>query len=298
MDLLEKFATVQIQSDNRISKFDKEYCETQQKAYEAAIDSFKELATFWASVKKSQQELVGDSESPTYHNYIASREGPSISDISIEKHIESLHFSFIEVVVHYFNRTYNVTVQSYEISNVLLPQKPRDRWSCNMEEAEQYHRQMQNIVVHYQDIVDQIILQLDGRSFSEQAFFELFTQCHNAAWNTSQQAARFERKKDTIRFIGYFCRFRGWPYDGWELEEKMKDILRGVAHFETGVHGILPCGFSNLLGYQDIKEDVVEFSTCGKVKQMKMFKNNRVDLKFRSADFAEEFITTYLGTVC
>lgn len=77
----------------------------------------------------------------------------------------------------------------------------------------------------------------------------------------------------------------------------MKDILYGVAHFETESYRVLPLGFSDLVGYCDIKEAMVEFPTCEKVKQIKLFKNNRVDLKFATAALAGEFIEKYLGTV-
>ena len=159
-----------------------------------------------------------------------------------------------------------------------------------------YQVQMQSLVVCYQDVVDQITLRLDGRSFSEQAFYELFSKCRRAAWNDSTQKPKFERKKDTLSFTGYFCRFCGWPYDGWEVCDGMKEILYGLAHYETDSYRTLPIGFSDLLGYRKIKEPVVEFPTCEKVKQMKLFKNNRVDLKFYSSQFAEQFVNKYLGT--
>lgn len=34
-----------------------------------------------------------------------------------------------------------------------------------------------------------------------------------------------------------------------------------------------------------------------KVKQIKLLKNNRVDLKFRSPEYAEQFVNKYLGVV-
>ena len=41
----------------------------------------------------------------------------------------------------------------------------------------------------------------------------------------------------------------------------------------------------------------MEFPTCEKAKQIKLFKNNRVDLKFHSPEYAEQFINKYLGAV-
>ena len=56
-------------------------------------------------------------------------------------------------------------------------------------------------------------------------------------------------------------------------------------------------GFSDLFGYHEIKESVVEFPTCEKAKQIRLFKNKRVDLKFHSPQFAEQFVNKYLGLV-
>ena len=42
----------------------------------------------------------------------------------------------------------------------------------------------------------------------------------------------------------------------------MQEILRGAAHFETDSYGVLPMGFSGLLGYTDVKESVIEFPPC------------------------------------
>lgn len=299
MELLQKFAAVEIQADHRITELDKEYCEKHQKAYETAISGFKELAFFWEDMNRAQQELLGEKGTPYFHDYLTSRGGPEVSQQSIERHIETLHSDFVTTLVQFFNGAYHVSVDAYEVLDAVLPEKPADRWQENYTEPwEKYYEQMQSLVVRYQDVVDQIILRLDGRSFSEQAFSELHAKCQSAAWNSYERKAKYERKKDTIRFTGYFCRFRGWPYDGWELIDGMKDILRGVAHYETGAYNVFPLGFSCVTSYQEIKDDMVEFPTCEKVKQMKLFKNNRVDVKFSAPEYAEEFINRYLGTVC
>ena len=64
MELLQKFAAVEIQADHRITEMDKEYCELQQKAYETAISGFKELTFFWEDMNTAQTELLGDNKSP------------------------------------------------------------------------------------------------------------------------------------------------------------------------------------------------------------------------------------------
>ena len=60
---------------------------------------------------------------------------------------------------------------------------------------------------------------------------------------------------------------------------------------------MLPYGFDSLLGYRHSGSDTVEFPTCSKVIQLKMFKNGRVDIKFASAAIARQFADDYLGRV-
>ena len=297
MELQQKFAAVKIQADHRITEMDRDYCSLHQKAYETAIVSFQELAFFWEDMSKAQQELLGDSKNPFYHNYLVSCKGPSISRELIDQHIEALHVDFIMTLSRYFNSTYHVSVDPSEVSEALLPKSPdgcprRDR--SRLKEA--YHAQMRTLTVRYQDVVDQIILRLDGRSFSEQAFHELYCKCHNAAWDARTQQPKFECRKDTICFTGYFCNLKSWSKDTWEMQDGMKDILWGLAHFETDSYRVLPIGFSPLLTSAGTKEIVVEFPTCDMAKQIKLFKNHRVDLKFRSPEYAEQFISKYLGT--
>lgn len=295
MNPLQKITAVEIQPDDRISEDDKGYCERHQKAYEAAISSFKELSFFWSDMESAQRELLGEKE---YRKYLTSQEGPSVSQDLIERHIKTLHRNFIFGLVGYFNSTYHVSVELTEVAGALLPKKPEEHWRAGYkEQCAAYHEQMQSLTVRYQDVVEQIILRLDGLTFTERAFQELYTKCHSAAWNPHKQEPKFERKKDTISFTGYFCRFRGWPYDGWELDDDMQDIMRGASHFETGSYGVLPSGFARLFAHHEIKESIVEFPACEKVKQMKLFKNNRVDLTFYSQEYAEQFIARYLGAV-
>ena len=297
MELLQKFKAVEVQTDRRITEMDREYCSLHQEAYEAAIGSFQELAFFWEDMIKAQQKLLGDSKSPFYHNYLVSHDGPSISRQLINRHIEALHIDFIMTLTRHFNSTYHVSVDSSEVSGALLPKRPE---GCPRSERlkleEAYHAQMRTLTVQYEDVVDQIILRLDGRSFSEQAFYELYTKCHKAAWNVSTQKPEFTRKKDMLCFADHFCRFRGWPYDGWEVYDGMKEILCGLAHYETDSYRVLPLGFSDLPGYRDIQESVTEFPSCEKVKQIKLFKNGRIDFKFHSPEYAEQFINRYLGS--
>lgn len=295
-ELFQKFSAVEVKADNRITQADKAFCEKQQAAYEAAISCYQELDFFWDDMVKTQKEILGEGDGRPSHDYLHS-DKIRISKSDISSHIQSLHADFIDVIVNHFTSAYKVSVSAYDIKNSLLPDKPGDRW--DEEKWEAYEKQMQTLIVRYADIVDQIILRLDGRSFSEQAFYELTNNCHKAAWDLNRQKPQFEQKKDTIRFTGYFCSFTGYSYcsDKWELSASMKSIMRGACHFESDSYDTFPYNLRELLGYGSSQFDLVEFSSCTKLVQIRMFKNGRVDLKFSSSEYAEEFIDRYLGRV-
>lgn len=89
MNLLDKFETVTIKADVRITPEDKAFCEAHQAAYDAAVQSFQELAFFWADMENTQKELLGGSDT----SYLSSRDGPEISQRQINKHLEHLHWA-------------------------------------------------------------------------------------------------------------------------------------------------------------------------------------------------------------
>ena len=78
----------------------------------------------------------------------------------------------------------------------------------------------------------------------------------------------------------------------------MKEILRGLAYFETEVFGHYPTGIANLLDWSYKEEPTVSFSTYTKLQSLRMFKNGRVDIKFKSKDYASRFVSEFLGLVC
>ncbi len=295
MNLLDKFDAVTVEADFRITPEDKAFCEAHQAAYDAAIQSFHELAFFWEDMENTQKELLGSKED----TYLSSRDGPEISQRRINAHLEWLHRAVISNIVYHFNSTYHVSVRDDYVANNLLPQMPDLRIYENKEAREAYHKKLREAKIRYEDVFDQMLLLLDGRSFTEQAFHELVEKCHKAAWNLYQNKANYERKKALISFNGYFCSLHHYSWqDEWTLEDKTQDILRGVAHYETGSFDVYPLGFSELLGYQRSPNNEHEFSTCKKVKGLKMFKNGRVDIRFTSETYAAEFATRYLGLVC
>lgn len=273
MDLLKKFEAVTATLDSRISDTDRAFCKAHQAAYDNAKCTLPELLCFWEDMQNQQAELLsGTDTSPTF--FLASRDSIKLSDSGIQEQLFSLHSLFVGELVSFFNKTYHLSLSIRDIEDSLIPQEPGDRWTDDYEDrVREYTRAMQDLSLRYTDILDQIFLYTDGRELSEQALHELKEKCHEAAWNISSGQARFTLKKCTLLLGGYFCSYRD-QYGGgyWELAKDTKDILRGIAHFETGDFSTVPYRISKIIGTYSIHSDFHEFNDCDKILSLKMYK--------------------------
>lgn len=303
MNLLDKFNEIEIKTDTRIPESDRTFCEVHQRAYDSARSCFQELSYIWDDVVFSQKDILSkvETEVNRYSTYLPSDSDFRISSQSIDGHINSLHTRFICNLVAYFNTKYHVKIDSSITRDILLPEEPPPNhydWEQRIAATNAYQEELRALSLRYEDVLEQIFIQLNGRSFSEQALYELKEKCHQAAWCTYNKQPSYELKKDTIRLTGVACTYSTWRHGSpWELSEDTKKILSGIAHFETGSFSVLPSSISRLLGYTYHDTDTLTFPDCEKIKQLRLFKNRRVDIKFTSAGCAKEFVSEYLGLV-
>lgn len=300
MDLLEKFESVEIRADTRISEADRIFCEAHQSAYENAGAALKELEYFWNDMVNQQKELLAPTDAAST-NYLLSPDGLKISRDAIQTQLCSLHSLFIGHLVSYFSITYHFSISSQDVEANLLPQKPPDKWTDNcIELTKKYNQELSELTLHYNDILEQIFLQTGGRAFAEQALYELKKNCRRTAWNTYQKRADYTRKKSTLQFTHYACSFRSYyrANGSWELTDGVKDVLKGIAHFETGGFSTIPGALAKLINGYYLDSSEFDFPGCQKVQSLKMFKNRRVDIKFATEQHAIQFVEEYLGTVC
>lgn len=294
MGLLDKLEQVEIKADSRLPEDDLMFCETQQQAYDESCRALCEIRQQWKKAIQAQRDLLGIEQDGSLP-YFGSNYRFGITELNRE--LEKFHSRFISELTQHFNEKYSVTISTDAIKEHLIPAEP-DPYRCDMDTSKEYHRNLRALSLHYEDVVDQMFIQLDGLSFVERAFQELRTKCHKAAyWSNSN--ASYDRKGDTLRFGGYFCSCdERWGHEEWRLAERMQDIFTAVAHYETNTFGRFPAGFSELLGYSDVSTSQFQFPTCQKFVHLRMFKNGRVDLKFKTAALAKEFAETYLDYSC
>ncbi len=139
---------------------------------------------------------------------------------------------------------------------------------------------------------------LTGYSFQDKAVKELKDAAHRAAWNRYRAEKNYAQKKATIKFSNYACRFDSFYTSigrtHISLSEGMKKIIYALSHFEYGTVTIIDRHFAALCGYS-FEETQFDFE-LEKTKQIKCFKNGRVDIRFTSEAYARQFVEEYLGT--
>lgn len=289
MNLLDKFEKVEIKADSRISEDDKKFCEAHQSAYDEARATLQELKFCWETIVESQKKLLQPVGETAFSLYLSDYSDFSISVRDIEKQLRKSHSTLIRRIVRHFNETYSISIDIGDIEAALLPKAPQDRWADDYADAyEKYQGQLLHMSLTYQQIVEQIFVQTDGRGLWEQAEYYIKAQCHEGAWRFGKP--KYERKKAVIQFSNAV------NYD-FSLPESTKNVMRGLAHFETGKIGIIPNEFSPLWDRYKLPYDSFEFDDCKKVKKIRAFRNGRLDIRFSEEAHAVRFIEIYLGSL-
>lgn len=192
-------------------------------------------------------------------------------------------------------------METDKIEEVLLPKEPDRYSSYNSAEYKEYYGAVENTELKYEDILDQIFIQLGGFSFQEKALNELKQKAHDAAWNRYYGNKCYEQKKAVISFSHYACSFDSWHEEYYhgeheiQLTDGMKNIIRALAYFECGDTSSIPWTLNTLLGYNWTTYNTEMQLGLEKLKSVKCFKNGRVDIRFTSEAFAREFAETFLG---
>lgn len=163
-------------------------------------------------------------------------------------------------------------------------------------EKQKYEISLYTFPLRYEQIVDEIFVQLGGFSFQERAMNEFLSKCWNAAHNYHGEKENFEIKNDTLRLAGYWCgcRNESWMSEPeWSASENLRIILNALVHFDIGQLNRGVVWFPELFRYAT-KNNIFPVNNLEKVKQIRLFKNGRVDIKFKDAVSCQEFVENYL----
>lgn len=298
MDLLEKFSAVEVQPAGCITEADRQFCQREQEVYQDAVEGFYQIAAIWTDLCDRQKAALSSPENlddKWKQKYLVSRWWPEITVGKLMRHISTLHRNFIAAVVSYLNGVYHLTLDADDVTDKLLLEEPQ---FTGYEETLDWSA-ITPVVLQYEDTVELILSWFDGRTFEEQAPYELVERCHRAAWRERDHQANFEQKKNLVKIFSGACSYGYYNrHEQWHIHDGAKNILKALAYFETGAFGQYPDGIDDLLSEEyPLWYDLWELEGCRKLEKIKLFKNGRMDIRFTSEGYAREFATDYLGTV-
>jgi hypothetical protein len=313
---MEKFSAVEIKADNRISEDDKVFCLRQQAAFDKSGPALQKIADMMTAANEEQSSIL-DANEDYLSRYLVG-DGFRCEASYVLDAMKGRNRTFISAVVNYFSRKYNVELDEREIEEHLIPTGPKEPnlpWGGyrNMSEdeiasyreeldtykveKEKFEQSLRVLPLRYERVVDEIFVQLGGFSFQEKAMNEFLSRTWNCCHSTYRDnAEEFEIKNDTLKLTGYWCRCKddSWrSHDEWESTDSLKTLLNALAWYECGRMDEGNLWFPELFRY-DTERNFFETYNMEKVKSVKLFKNGRVDIKFRSVAYVQEFVETCL----
>lgn len=320
MNLLDKFSSVKIEADNRISQEDKEYCSRQQMAFEKSGPALQKIADAMMEAQREQWSIIDDADYPCKSYIVGGNFHCDEDDVS--KVIKERNKTFISNIVGYFRRKYKVDLDECEIQQHIIPEPPKEPhlpWGGyrNMSEEEietyrtaldaykeekaRYEESLCTLSLRYEQIIDEIFVQLGGFSLNERAmneFLERTWECCHRTYGSRPDEEEFEIKNDTLRLIGYWVsvdanKWMTHPVAEYTPSGDFKTLLNALAYYECGRMDEGHKWFPELFKY-DTKENQIDTPHMGKVKSVKLYKNGRVDIKFRNASYVQEFVEQYM----
>ena len=102
MNLLDKFATVEIKADNRISEADRLFCTQNQTAYEKAGEFLRKVMVELEAALEEQRQLLCKKESEFYESYM---DHDHLTVRNVTNALVDRHKTLIQRIVSYFSHT-------------------------------------------------------------------------------------------------------------------------------------------------------------------------------------------------
>ena len=322
--ILEKFETVEITNESRITDEELEFCKAQQTLYAKVLAqhcyAFDVLQQLENDCEVFIQSVADDNEyrsnGYSYHHYSCEYKETNKEDFA-KKQIGGIHERFISIIIDFFKDKYSVSIAKPEYETLLgikKPDKPEHSYfgyrNMSDEDKEKYIAQERayeqakdaylnsiiNAELDYNAMLDHIFLQLGGSTFAERADQEIKKASRNA---TSGRWSKPEIKNKRIA-MDILNPIKGWRNE-YEVELDGKDyraVLRALTYFnsEKCQSEIYP-GWHHFMGFKKYESDgIFDSHQVGstKVLSFKYYKNGKFEVTFDSHTTARQFASEYL----
>ncbi|ALS22265.1 hypothetical protein [Paenibacillus naphthalenovorans] len=264
-DILSKFDNVKVTTDSKIATDDLEYCINEEREYKKAIDL---MIKFSNEIKEVSGLDILNGEwhrEKSTNTYLESYKLRDFKQISSD-----IKDKFICNIANWFNDKYNVTIDYDKIQR---------KYDLN---------------VTYQNIIDEIMIQLDGYNFTEKAVQEIKGNAKKTVINSD----KITIKNNKLIIDGWFSHFDSiWREH--RLSGKSIDIFNALQHFDNGsIKGNEELN-SKYIGYNNERNQAnyerYEPMTLDKVKSIKFLKNGKLEIEFKSNQLSTQFAKEYCG---
>lgn len=268
INLIDKFSSIDITVDQRISELEAEYCKKQEMIFYESRDLLKkyldEMTTLYE--KHSKKDVYRDREESFLNEY---------EDLDkVKSRIKGIYRAFIQRITEFFVKRYNVTLSSSKIE-------------------EKYDEKS----ISYSIVLDEIFEQLGGLSFKEKAIEEIKVASRNVVYNKSK--IQITKNKLSINDWIYWDTSivnenKSVRYD----DIRVKPLWLALSHF---MNGSVEMGDRLSQIYQELRRGSGDYDIFSKyeiglnnLESLKMFKNGKIEIVFNEHENAEAFKNEYL----
>ena len=279
MDLLQKFEEIKIDNTERIRESDRICCQNLNDTYSKALTHYQSILEKMYEIDLKHEDPFEIRKDDKWDRVCSKKHGedlwaynddgsPSKYILTLKSSIQVLHTQFIRKVVEYFASTYGI--------------------GLNKERFEK--RIGDNLKITWQEILD-LVFEYIGDEELENKGIQEFKDYFKKQIRWPDQL-KVNKNKISLHDQVFFCH---WSSNlEFSSSSGIDYFIKALSFFEFDVleysgtfYHSLPNNRSNL------SLDLYETPLSSKFKGLKLFKNGRVDLVFRSEEYAKEFVSLY-----
>ena len=270
-DILSKFNDLEFENTDRIEQVDKKFCEKQQQHYNEAIkiindfiSTFKEVSGIDLLDKKRYNQ-------ESKNKYLDWYKFDKIAELARETKQK-----FINDIIWHFSQKYSITINS----DIIIK-----KYDFN---------------VTYDNLIDEIFIQLDGFTFMEKADKEIKDKLTN---EIRYDKIKINNNKFTVlNFASFEKSWNGKDYRiTYYGRDRLVAFFKALTHYDSGKTSI----YNDFLEFVNYNNDQTkdywftefDFSYKKKVQMIRFYKNGKIDVKFKSHEQAKQFAKDYCGYV-
>lgn len=259
-DILGKFDDIEIENNSRISSEDKEYCEKQQEKYSASVKMYQNMLQ---TVTTYKEQFVQKDNQFWDTGFMDWR------DINnLKERIEKMRDHLVYNICDHFSEKYNVTIDT----------KFKTKYDGN---------------ITYDNILDEIFLQLDGFNFEEKAIQEIKDKCKNAVRHD-----KITVKNSKLIIDGSFSYIDSiWKQH--KLRGDYDKIFNALTYYDNGSTKGNKELIERYYGYENERKErnyeKYEPYSLTKARSIKFLKNGKLEIEFVDFTTAQKFAIEYCG---